>query len=286
MTWGRLRKVIEAARLARGRMEYLCAAAERSERERRLALARIADPKDLVLSGYRGYSQNDEDGIIEEIFRRIGIARSEFVEFGCGDGSENNTLYLALAGWHGVWLDGDAANVTAALALRDAAELNDRLRIAKSLVTAENCNQTLTAAGASAEPDLLSVDIDGNDFWVWSALEAVNSRVVVVEYNATFRPPHKVVQRYDPARRWNGSSYFGASLKALEELGTSKGYVLVGTGDPGINAFFVRRDLLAPGLFSEPFTAERHWRPANYPPWPPPPATRHRPGVGPYKASW
>lgn len=284
MAWNRFLRALDAARVARERLEYLCAAAERSERERRLALARAADPADLVLSGYRGYSQNDEDGILGEIFRRIGVARSEFIEFGCGDGGENNTLYLLLAGWRGVWLDGDASNVAAASALRDAAQLGDRLRIEKSLVTAENVNAVLAAAGASAEPDLLSIDIDGNDFWVWSALEAVNSRVVVIEYNAMFQPPHRVVQRYDPVRRWDGTSYFGASLKALEDLGVRKGYVLVGTGEPGINAFFVRRDLLRPGLFSEPYTAERHWRPANYPPWPPARAMRHRPGVGPYEA--
>lgn len=283
MAWNRLRRALGAARVARERLEYLCAAEERSQRERRLALARAADPADLVLRGYRGYSQNDEDGILEEIFRRVGAGRSEFVEFGCGDGSENNTLYMLLRGeWRGVWLDGDASNVAAASALRSAAELGERLRIEESIVTAENVNGVLTAAGVSAQPDLLSIDIDGNDYWVWSALEAVRSRVVVIEYNAVFRPPHRVVQRYDPGRRWDGTNYFGASLKALEELGTRKGYALVGTGDPGINAFFVRRDLLKPGQFSEPFTAERHWRPANYPPWPPPGATRHRPGVGPY----
>lgn len=280
--WNKLRRAANTVRRASARLEYLCTVAQSAERERHAAAARALDPEDLILSGYRGYSQNDEDGIIEEIFRRIGVVRREFVEFGCGDGIENNTLYLLSAGWRGVWLDGDAANIAAALARREAADAEDRLTVREVMVTAENINEVLPAAGVHPEPDLMSIDIDGNDYWVWSALNVVNSRVVVIEYNATFRPPHRIVQRYDPGRRWDGTNYFGASLKALEELAARKGYALVGTEGAGCNAFFVRKDLLEPGLFSEPFSAERHWRPANYGPSRLA-GLRHPPGVGPYE---
>jgi hypothetical protein len=283
MVWNKLRMAANTVRRASARLDYLRALAQSAERERRAAAARSADPNDLVLSGYCGYSQNDEDGIIDEIFRRIGVTCREFVEFGRGDGIEDNTLYLLCAGWRGVWLDGDGSSVAAALARRNLAGAQGRLAVREALVTAENINEVLLAAGVHPEPDLLSVGIDGNDYWVWAALDAVSSRVVVIEYNATFRPPHRIVQTYDPSRRWDGTSYFGASLKALEELGARKGYALVGTGDAGCNAFFVRGDLLRPGLFSEPFSAERHWRPACYAPSPSSLGVRHRPGVGPYE---
>jgi hypothetical protein len=101
------------------------------------------------------------------------------------------------------------------------------------------------------------------DYWVWRALQRYSPRVVVIEYNATFPPPTDWVMAYDPAYRWNGVATSGASLQALERLGQAKGYALVGCALGGVNAFFVRRDLLA-GHFAEPFTAEHHFEPPRY----------------------
>ena len=111
--------------------------------------------------------------------------------------------------------------------------------------------------------NLLSVDIDFNDYWVWKAMQVARPRVVSIEYNASLRPPLSLVVPYNPDSIWTGGNYFGASLEALVRLGTLKGYRLVGCCFAGVNAFFVRDDLCE-DLFFEPATAEEHYEPARY----------------------
>lgn len=226
-----------------------------------LSEARHQDPKSLVKHGFKVYSQTDEDGIIQEIFRRIGVTGANFVEFGCGQGIENNTAYLLLQGWSGLWMDGDKGNTDFIAKTFEPFLKGGTLRVKQTMVTRENINELL--AQEPKEVDLLSIDIDMNDFWVWSAIECIRPRVVVIEYNASLRPPASLVVPYDPNRCWTGTNFFGASLAALEQLGTLKGYALVGCGLTGVNAFFVRRDLLA-DKFAEPYTAERHYQPPAY----------------------
>jgi hypothetical protein len=215
----------------------------------------------LTAHGFKVFSQGDEDGIIQEIFRRIGTTDRRFIEFGVEDGSESNTRLLLMLGWTGLWLDGSAENV------RRMEERAEGASTAAMFITAENIDPVLGewAGGtpeAPAELDLLSIDIDRNDYWVWQAIRSVNPRVVIIEYNASFPPPIEFVVPYHPKRTWDGSNYFGASLSALAKLGEQKGYGLVGCNLAGVNAFFVRNDLL-PG-FHEPFTAEEHYEPARY----------------------
>ena len=219
------------------------------------------EPRSLVKHGFKVYSQTDEDGIIQEIFRRIGIVQATFVEFGCGNGLENNTVYLLMQGWSGLWMDGDSSNIEALARPFEAYLKAGTLRAKQAMVTRENVNELL--AQEPKQIDLLSIDIDMNDFWVWGAIECIQPRVVVIEYNASIRPPSSLVVPYHPERRWTGTNFFGASLSAFENLGTAKGYSLVGCGLTGVNAFFVRNDLLA-GKFAEPFTAERHYQPPAY----------------------
>ncbi len=111
--------------------------------------------------------------------------------------------------------------------------------------------------------DLLSIDVDLNTYWLCKAITNYEPRVVVVEYNALFPPPVEWVVRYDPMSAWDGTCYFGASLKSLENLGTLKGYRLVGCDVTGVNAFFVRQDLVE-DKFLRPFTAENHYEPMRY----------------------
>ena len=101
----------------------------------------------------------------------------------------------------------------------------------------------------------MSIDIDGNDYWVWKQISCISPRVVMIEYNAKFPPTFEWVKRYDKGHVWKGDDDFGASLKSLELLGHELGYQLVGTSITGVNAFFVKRDI-AKGLFPEPATAE------------------------------
>ena len=113
------------------------------------------------------------------------------------------------------------------------------------------------------ELDLLSIDIDGNDYFVWEAITAIEPRVVVIEYNSKFPPPMRWTIRYDPAHEWDGSDQFGASLQSLADLGIRKGYRLVGCNITGTNAFFVRADL-AGDHFVEPPDAATLYQPPRY----------------------
>jgi len=233
------------------------------------ATPRAMEPLRLTRFGRKAYSQHDEDGILLEIFKRIGTGDRRFIEFGVEVGRECNTALLLMDGWSGLWLDGSASHVTEARRNQAVAVSEGRLSVQQSMVTAENIDATLsTWAGASTDVDLLSIDIDGNDYWVWQAIATVRPRVVVIEYNATYPPPVRFVTAYDPAFTWDKTNYQGASLSALEQLGREKGYALVGCSLSGANAFFVREDELT-GLdgqarFHAPFSAAEHYEPPRY----------------------
>ena len=228
-----------------------------------LAAEKAADPKTITPYGFTAFSQADEDGILEEIFRRIGTTNRQFFEFGCGDGVENNSTYLIFTGWKGLWMDGnpDFAN-TIGKGFKSYID-SGALRMKSAFITCENINDLIREAAIPEEVDMMSIDIDGNDYWIWKAITGIRPRVVVIEYNAIFRPPHKVVQTYNPTHQWASNNYFGASLDALTALGDSKGYDLVGCCFAGTNAFFVRKDLTG-DLFSKPYTAGHHYRECRY----------------------
>lgn len=223
---------------------------------------KYADEKRLERYGFKVYSQNDEDGIIQEIFSRIGTTSKTFVEFGVEYGLENNTLTLLLKGWNGLWIEGNERYV-----LQISSKFHDpistsRLRVEHAFINRDNIND-LIGAYFTGEIDFLSIDIDGNDIYIFESIEVVRPRVVVVEYNAKFPPSISIAQRYDPNFRWRGTDYMGASLAAVTKVGSAKGYSLVGCNISGVNAFFVRNDLLS-DKFPAPFTAENHYQPARY----------------------
>ena len=223
---------------------------------------RADEPLSVVPWGFRAFSQNDEDGIIAEIFRRIGTTNRVFAELGAGDGLENNTLFLLHQGWRGLWVDGSDAIDAAIAHYRPLCETG-RLEICKRLVTPGNVDDLLAEHLREEEIDLLSVDIDGNDYHVLAAIHCVRPRVIVVEYNAKFPPPVMYCMAYDESHRWDGSDHFGASLKWLEVKLGERGYRLVGCNLTGSNAFFVRADL-AGERFLAPYTADKHYQPARY----------------------
>ena len=166
-------------------------------------------------------------------------------------------------GWNGLWIEAAANYVVEIQNHLGPFLAHGKLRLSQNLITAENINAVFAQAGMSGEIDLLSIDIDYNDYWVWKALTVVNPRVVVIEYNATLRPPMSLVVPYDPTRMWDGSNYFGASLEALVRLGREKGYRIVGCNYAGANAFFVRDDV-AGDRFLDPATSEEHYEPPRY----------------------
>lgn len=180
------------------------------------------------------YSQNGEDGILKSILASIGTTNRYFVEFGVGDGKECNSRYLLKQGWHGLQMD-----------------CGERVKdpIKKELITAQNINALFEKYKVPKIFDLLSIDVDGNDYWIWKALAGYEPRVVVIEYNSLIPGNESRTIPYDPNFQWNHTTdYFGASLLALYKLGREKTYTLIGCDSNGVNAFFVQ-DSLVPGHF-------------------------------------
>ena len=224
---------------------------------------RYRDARKLNHHEHQVFSQNGEDGILAEIFRRIGAKSRFFVEFGTGNGLENNTTYLLVQGWQGAWIEGDP-ELAREIRNRFGGQLNQgMLKFSNNFITAQNIEGLFAQLGIPSQFDLLSLDIDRNTYHVWKALKRFQPRVVVVEYNATFPPDVEWTAKYDAKRSWNNTAYFGASLKAYERLGAEFGYALVGCDFSGTNAFFVAKSEKLE-LFADPFTAENHYEPPRY----------------------
>ncbi len=231
---------------------------------------RFMDPLRLLSHSTGICSMSGEDGIIREIFRRIGTTDRVFLEIGVGDGTCNNTAFLLSTGWTGYWIDGDPRFVKN---IKDRADLAGCLTWKVSFVTAENVVGLLSDLNVPTEFDLFSLDIDQNTFYAWQTLVDYRPRVVVVEYNSIFPADCQWKVRYGAERVWNGTRNHGASLKSYELLGRKFGYSLVGCDYSGANAFFVRDDLVN-GQFAAPFTADNHYEP-------PRPYNGYRPRLAP-----
>lgn len=227
---------------------------------------------------FRAYSQNGEDGILLYLFALLGTSTKKCVEMCAGDGMECNTANLIVNhGWRGLLVDGSEENVRKA---RRFYERNRDTRwypptLVRTWITAESVNELLATHGFEGEIDLLSLDLDGVDYWVWRALDCVEPRVVVAEYNWTWGPDASVTVPYDAqfvrATEWTpqgDSMHFGASLAALTKLAREKGYRLVGCERWGFNAFFVRDDV-GEELFPEVSAARCFETPAMRMRWTP-----------------
>ena len=225
---------------------------------------RNADERRLLKSGYRVYSQADEDGILHEIFRRIGEGQRTFLELGVGNGLENNTLFLLIQGWNGIWIEGSDRKAAASKKNLAVQIAEGRLQIEQNFITAPTIDQKIASLTAGPDVGLLSIDLDGNDYYVLDAIRSISPRVIVAEYNSKFPPDVPWIIEYNESHRWDGTDYFGASLKSLELLLTKRGYALVGCNIVGTNAFFVRTDLVNESRFCAPFTAENHYEPSRY----------------------
>jgi hypothetical protein len=228
-----------------------------------LQAKKYGEPFHLATCESQLFSQNGEDGIIAEIFKRVGVTSKSFIEIGVGDGAENNTSLLLHLGWRGLWIEGDDKNVNIIRKAFKQYIENGSLRLVNAFVDAESAPKHVGAEDSSIEVDFLSLDIDQNTYWIWKSLKNVRARVVCVEYNAIWPPSIEWVVPYLRDRTWDRSAEFGASLKSLEMLGKDLGYVLVGCDLCGVNAFFVRSDL-ADGRFRTPFDAQTHYEPLRH----------------------
>lgn len=215
------------------------------------------------LSGYaQVYSQFGEDGYIRDIFSRIGESGQTFLEFGIEDGTQNTTRFLLERGWTGVWVEGSEDFARKATETFHEFIAAGKLKVIHEFVTAENVNSILDENGVANAFDFISVDLDQNTSHIWRVLNRV-ARVACVEYNASVPPGIAVEVPYDPARSWDGTNHYGASLKTMELIGHMHGMSLIGCDFPGVNAFFVNSDETS-DKFLEPFTSEMHYEPPRY----------------------
>jgi hypothetical protein len=193
-------------------------------------------PHPLKNYGRKGSSQNDEAGIIDAIVAAIPARRRFFVEFGIGpnwhdrdysQGLEGNCVHLASKGWDGLFMDGNAHP--------------PRYGVKQEFITAENINDMLRKYQVPDDFSLISIDVDGQDLWIWQAL-SYDPEFVIIEYNPNFGPNDSVSVPIDHEFRWDGTKYYGASLAAQNKIALSKGYHLVCAN--AVNAFFVKRHLI------------------------------------------
>jgi hypothetical protein len=196
---------------------------------------------------FRVFSQWGEDGIIQFLLNRVPIENKVFVEFGVGDYTESNTRFLLKhSNWSGLVIDGSDQYIKQ---IRQS-ELPWRhdLKTECSFITKDNINQLISAHDITGDIGILSVDIDGNDYWVWQAIDCIQPRIVICEYNSLFGPDQKISAVYDDSFVINKAHfsglYWGASIAAFNYLAEQKGYSLVGSNSAGNNIFFVRNDVV------------------------------------------
>jgi len=193
-------------------------------------------PNPLNKSKFYGFSQSDEDGITLEILNRMDIKNGFFVEFGVGNGLENNTAILLAAGWRGAWFGGEDL----AFSLKNSSKLS----FTKEWITRSNIADLYMSSCDSA--DVVSLDLDGNDIYLVEELlsNSIKPKLFIVEYNGKFPPPIDFQIDYDDNHTWQGNDYFSASLASFNKLFVSYDYTLVCCNTSGANAFFIENSFL------------------------------------------
>jgi hypothetical protein len=191
------------------------------------------------------FSQWGEDGILDWLVERLGDVPPVFIEFGVEDYREANTgLLLQLRNWRGLVLDGSLRHINNIK--RQNIYWRHNIEAKHAFIDSGNINQLISEAGLSGEIGIMSIDIDGNDYWVWDKIAVVDPVIVVCEYNAVFGDKYALTVPYradfQRTKAHHSNLYFGASLPAMIAMGSDKGYTFVGTTSTGCNAFFIRND--------------------------------------------
>lgn len=228
----------------------------RVDRERETALlllgkqmawqvAALPPNTDFRRVGFKVFSQWDEDGIIQYLISHVPIENRTFIEFGVENYEESNTRFLLLNNhWQGMVLDACASDIE--YIRSDRIHWQYDLQVKKAWITRENIDSLVAEAGFGKDLGLLSIDLNGNDCWIWEAIESVRPRIAIVEYNSLLGlEPISVPYRddFDRTAAHPSNLYYGSSLAALHRLAQSKGYILLGSNIWGHNAFFVRSDV-------------------------------------------
>jgi hypothetical protein len=214
----------------------------------RIELRQLADRpvRSLEEQEFQVFSQWGEDGIIQALLRKVPVPNRTFVEFGVQNYVESNTRFLLKNdNWSGLVIDGSEEHIR--YIKNDPIYWMHNLKAECAFIDRDNINGIIATNGIRGDIGILSIDIDGNDYWVWKAIDVVRPRIVICEYNSRFGPSAKVTIPYHPtferSKAHHSNLYWGASIAALAALGADKGYALVGSNTAGNNVFFVREDV-------------------------------------------
>jgi hypothetical protein len=220
--------------------------------------------------GFRCFSQFEEDGLLLYIFALLGTKMKTFIDIGSDDGINSNCTNLVLnCGWTGLFIDGNHTSIAQGKKFYEKHPDSWAYppKFLNAFINAENINELISSQGFTGEVDFLSIDIDGNDYWVWKALNCISPRVVMIETHIEFGYKSIVVP-YDPSWKYPNSihpNYLGASVPAMIKLFKEKGYRLIGSNNYGFNLIFLREDegkkyfpeITAEEVLSHPRNAER-----------------------------
>lgn len=194
---------------------------------------------------FKVFSQWGDDGIIQYLINNIEISAEKFIEFGVENYLESNTRFLLKNNnWEGLIMDGSSENIE--YIKKDPVYWKHSLTAIATFITKENINQTIKDAGFSGEIGLLHIDIDGNDYWIWEAINCIQPDIVIVEYNSVFGIDRPITVPYQAdfvrSNAHYSNLYAGTSLTALHLLSQKKGYAFVGCNSAGNNAYFVKNE--------------------------------------------
>lgn len=197
---------------------------------------------------FKVFSQFGDDGIIQYLIDNVEIKKNErkFIEIGVGDYSESNTRFLLMKDyWEGLILDGSKKILTVKKKYYDLIWKN-KLKVGCEWITKNNINDIIQKYKCDNDVGVLSIDVDGNDYWIWKNINIIKPIIVVIEYNSLFGKKNKtLVPYFENFQRYSAHKsglYWGSSVSALVDLGKSKGYDLVGGNSAGVNLYFVRND--------------------------------------------
>ncbi len=204
--------------------------------------------RSLRATGYKCFSQFEEDGMLFYLFSIMDNPVKTFVEFGSDDGINSNSANLYFHhGWNGLFLDGNEKAIERGKFFfkRRGHKKTGLPTFECAMINRNNINDLITKNKITGEIGLLSIDIDGNDYWVWEAIHCISPQVVIIETHNEFGL-NDIVVPYDENYFYPGKhpDYHGASPVAMTNLAHHKGYRLVGSNKLGFNFIYLRNDLL------------------------------------------
>ena len=205
------------------------------------------ESKDFLKSQFRVFSQWGEDGLLQYLVSNVKFCNNKFIEFGVEDYYESNTRFLlSNNNWSGLIIDGDLENINKIK--KDPIYWSSNLKAVNQFITKDNIDEIIKSNGFAGNIGILSIDIDGNDFWIFKAIDVVKPDLIIIEYNSIFGCDFPLSVPYDEnfvrLKKHYSNIYYGASIRALNDLAVQKGYSLIASNDAGNNLFFLRKEIL------------------------------------------